>query len=93
MKTVKFLVLTTIVLVLFTGCTTTQSKVTNVIDQMPAKNSQSRDKLAAELVALNPEATIMLSKMLLPPADPTVNAALYGLSALTHYSARCGAEA
>jgi glucosamine--fructose-6-phosphate aminotransferase (isomerizing) len=78
MKTVKFLVLTTIVLVLFTGCTTTQSKVTNVIDQMPAENSQSRDKLAAELVALNPEATIMLSKMLLPPADPNDNAARYG---------------
>jgi hypothetical protein len=93
MKTVKFLVLTTIVLVLFTGCTTTQSKVTNVIDQMPAENSQSRDKLAAELVALNPEATIMLSKMLLPPADPNDNAARYGLSALTHYAARHGAEA
>jgi hypothetical protein len=67
--------------------------VTGIVGQMPAENSQTQDELAAGLVELNPEATILLAKMLLPPDDPNDNAARYGLSALTHYTARDGAEA
>jgi len=53
--------------------TVNELKVADVIGQMPAENSQSRDKLAAKLVALNPEATIMLSELLPPPTDPNDN--------------------
>ena len=101
MKYVTYLLLIITVLAASVGCARgkalsgkdTQSKVVNIIAQMPAENSQIRDELAAELVALNPEATILLSKMLLPPDDPNDNAARFGLSALTHTVARNGAEA
>ncbi len=93
MKSVKLLLLTTIVSVMLTGCTTTKLKVVDIVGQMPAENSQVRDELAAELVELNPKATILLSKMLLPPTDPNDVGARYGLSALTHYVSRNGAEA
>jgi hypothetical protein len=101
MKYVTYLLLIINVLAASVGCSRgkvlspkdTPSKVVNIIDQMPAENSQIGDELAAELVALNPEATILLSKMLLPPDDPNDNAARFGLSALTHYVARNGAEA
>lgn len=93
MKHAKLSILALMISFLFVGCAATQSEVIQVIDQMPAQTSQSTDALAAELVEMNPEATITLAKMLLPPTDPNDNAARYGLSALTHYTARDGAEA
>ena len=101
MKRVNYLFLIISFLAILVGCgganmstpTGNELKVSDIIRQMPAENSQRRDELAAELVALNPEATILLSKMLLPPTDPNDTAARYGLSALTHYTARNGAEA
>ncbi len=101
MKSIKLLALTAMAIVILTGCgrgkmaarTATKSSVLAIIEQMPAKNSQQRDELAAELVKLNPEGTLLLAKMLLPPTDPNDTAARYGLSALTHYTSRHGAEA
>ena len=100
MKYIQYTSLTIVSFVIFAGCNWMQTtsrkanelKMIDVIGQMPAENSQIRDELAAGLVELNPEATILLSKMLLPPADPNDNEARYGLSALTHYVARNGAE-
>ncbi|MEN8126615.1 MAG: DUF1080 domain-containing protein [Planctomycetota bacterium] len=101
MKLIKFSILATIVPVMFVGCTNTQalpskadqSKVVAIIAQMPAHDSQQQADLAAQLAAMNPQSTTVLTGMLLPPADPNDNAARYGLSALTHYTARHGAEA
>lgn len=101
MKFVKFFALSTMALALIAGCgesltaspSSAELQVTETIGQMPAETSQQRDALASELVELNPQATLLLAKMLLPPTDPNDNAARYGLSALTHYTSRPGAEA
>ena len=69
-----------------------KSRITAIINQMPAPDSQHQDQLAAELAALNPQATTLLTGMLKPPTDPTDTAARYGLSALTHYTSGAGEE-
>ena len=101
MKFVKYAFLMIISVAFFAGCNrmgassllADELEVIDIIKQMPAENSQIRDELAAELAALNPQATILLSKRLLPPTDPNDdNEARYGLSALTDYVGRSGME-
>ncbi len=100
MKSIKYLFLMMSIIVVLIGCSQTkvsspiihQSQVVEIISQMPASNSQHRDELAAKLVALNPQATALLAEMLLSPSDPRDTGARYGLSALTDYVSREGAE-
>lgn len=100
MKSLKYVLLTTGLLVIFSGCSSRtyllpseEARVNDIISQMPADSSQDRDQLADRLVSMNPGTAIFLSMKLDLTNDPNENGACYGLSAMTDYAARPGAEA
>ncbi len=97
MKRMNNFLLTISLLAIVAGCGQTsavtaavsEAQVTAIISQMPAKDTQQLEKLSAELAALNPQATAIMTETLKPVTDPADdNAARYGLSALTHYTSR-----
>ncbi|MFC1739071.1 DUF1080 domain-containing protein [Planctomycetota bacterium] len=69
------------------------SLVIDIVRQMPAENSATRDMLAAELVKLGPKAVIEICDLLVPTGAGDDSKARYALSGLAHYVSRPGAEA
>lgn len=71
---------------------TTETKVADILTEMPAKNAKHRNKLLDDMILMGHDGIIRFAKLIVPPGTGNDARARFALGSLAKYVTRPGAE-
>jgi len=71
---------------------TLETRVADILAQFPARNTEDKDRLTAEIVWLGPPGILEICQMLLPPGEGEDSQVRYALNGVAVHVSRSGAE-